>query len=308
MKPFFQLIVIKNWRTYASLMVLFLLFGGGMNIIVAEQNRLLELPIAVQDLDNSQLSKQFVAELKKQPRFHVQELVVSERYPEDEVAKQRAAAVVVIPKDYAKRLTERRTSGLLTLYVQHNIVGDIVTESISKAAYKQQLPFIVATHLKDKEVSLDDVLAQYKKVEPAGQLTMRSLTAASPQSLGLAAIVVVMLVLGVTQIGLNRALCQPAALARILVYEANYRKFYAVYILAHSVVLVSGALCVMLLTGLALSGVALLTLFVAAILFEIGVVLLLIHVRTWSHQLFMALIWALTLAVVIVVLQLGGVG
>ena len=72
MKPFFQLIVIKNWRTYASLMVLFLLFGGGMNIIVAEQNRLLELPIAVQDLDNSQLSKQFVAELKKQPRFHVQ--------------------------------------------------------------------------------------------------------------------------------------------------------------------------------------------------------------------------------------------
>lgn len=306
MKSFFQLIVVKNWRTYAILFAALLVLGGVLKIVIAEQNRLIELPVAVQDFDNSNSSKQFLAALEKQPRFHVTQLSQDERYPEDEVTKQRAVAVVVIPDDYEERLAARRTSGALTLYVQHNIVGDIVTETISKTAYKQQLPFIVAQHLKAKNVALDDVFAQYKKVEPKGQLTMRSLVASSPQSLGLAAVIIMMLLVGVAQIGLNRALCQPQALARVRIYEANYRKFYTVYVTAHSFVLVVGAICLMLLMGLSVSATAILLLLVAAIVFEIGVALLLTHVRTWSHQLFMALILAMTLAFVIVLLQLGG--
>lgn len=306
MRSFLQLIVVKNWRTYAILFAALLVVGGILKILIAEQNRLIELPVMVQNFDDSESSRQFIAALEKQPRFHVTHLSQDERYPEDEVTKQRAVAVVVIPDDYEKRLAARRTSGALTLYVQHNIVGDIVTETISKTAYKQQLPFIVAQHLKAKNITLDDVFAQYKKVEPKGQLTMRSLVASSPQSLGLAAVIIMMLLVGVTQIGLNRALCQPQALARVRIYEANYRKFYMVYVTAHSFVLVIGALGLMLLIGLSVSATAIFLLLVAAIVFEMGVALLLTHVRTWSHQLFMALILAMTLAVVIILLQLGG--
>lgn len=306
MKSFLQLIVVKNWRTYVILFATLVVLGGILKIVIEQQNRLIELPVAVQDFDDSESSKQFIAALKKQPRFHVTTLSPDERYPEDEVSKQRVVAAVVIPDDYEKRLSKRSTSGALTLYVQHNIVGDIVTETISKTAYKQQLPFIVAEHLKAKNVALEDVFAQYKKVEPKGQLTMRSLVASSPQSLGLAAVMIVMLLVGVAQIGLNRALCQPQALARVRIYEANYRKFYMVYVLAHSFVLVVGAVCLMLLIGLSVSATAIFVLLAAAVVFEIGVALLLTHVRTWSHQLFMGLILAMTLAAIIVLLQLGG--
>ena len=160
MKSFFQLIVVKNWRTYAILFVALLVLGGVLKLLIAEQNRLIELPVAVQNFDDSESSKQLMTALKKQPRFHVTNLSTEERYPEDEVAKQRAVAVVVIPDDYEKRLAARQTSGVLTLYVQHNMVGDIVTETISKTAYKQQLPYIVAQHLKVKNIALEDVFAQ----------------------------------------------------------------------------------------------------------------------------------------------------
>ncbi len=307
MKSFFQLIVVKNWRTYAILFAVLLVLGGVLKLLIAEQNRLIELPVAVQNFDDSESSKQLMTALKKQPRFHVTNLSTEERYPEDEVAKQRAVAVVIIPDDYEKRLAARQTSGVLTLYVQHNMVGDIVTETISKTAYKQQLPYIVAQHLKVKNIALEDVFEQYKKVEPKGQLTMRSLVDSSPQSLGLAAVIIVMLLVGVAQIGLNRALCQPQALARVRIYETNYRKFYMVYVAAHSFVLVVGALGLMMLIGLSVSATAIFILLAAAVVFEIGVALLLTHVRTWSHQLFMALILAMTLAVIIILLQLGGV-
>ena len=307
MKSFFQLIVVKNWRTYVSLFALFLVLGGLLKIVVAEQNQLLKLPVAIQDLDHSPLSRQFVSELKKQPRFAVDELPETARYVEDEVTKQRAVAVLIIPKDYAKRMTTRRTSDLLTLYVQHTIVGDIVTETISKTAYKQQLPFLVATHLQPKDIALETIWTHYEKIEPAGQLTMRSVAVASPQSLRLTVIVVVMLLVGVVQVGLNRTLCQPHALARIRLYEADYRKFYSVYMAAHSLTLIGGASCMMWLVGLSWSFPAVMMLFLLALLFELGVALLLVYVRTWSHQLFMAFIWAMTLAALWTILQLGGI-
>ncbi|MEX6013901.1 hypothetical protein [Mammaliicoccus sciuri] len=86
MKSIFHLVVKKQWKQYLTLVAL--LFITILLIVGVRTNQLFKMPIAVQDLDESQSSKELVHTLEQTKYLEVIHLPKNEAYIEDVIQKK----------------------------------------------------------------------------------------------------------------------------------------------------------------------------------------------------------------------------
>lgn len=301
MKAWFLLIVRHRLYTYGLMLVVLVVAALMMKVVMTQANEAVQVPIAVQRLDDGEMAKRYLEQLKRTDHVRVIDVKSDEVFLERYVTQQQAVAVVIIPKDYSVRVANGNTKALLTVYAANNVASNIALELLSRTIYEQQLPPLVTKHLgyADQALPLEDVWAYYRTVSIDDQLTQKTFTTASTSSLSFSAILAVALLLSTIQLFANRALTHPPALAR----ARHPLSFVVVYTFAHAVVLTIGVLLMGMIIDVALTANALVKAFVLFIVFEMMISLLIYYVQTRSHQLFLAIL----IAGVLAVLQLGGV-
>ena len=305
MKSWSYLILWKNKWSFFILGLFFVIGGWGLNYAMHEANTLVTLPIAVQKLDERALATTYVEELRQTAHVQIIDVPKNELFLTDYITQQRAAAVVIIPADFEERLNDGDTKGLLQLYVGEAMPSDIAQELLSKVAYRQQLPVTILKHLTNSnvEISLEKVRMTYEEVSPTGKLTQRSFSQASAQSISGAIVACIIFSIATLQVVLNRSMLQIQPLQR-----AQHRaSFYSAYTMYHAIWLTIGFFIVRFLAEFANSFNSLVWFFFMALLFEIGIVLLLTFIRTWSHQMFMAIVWTALFILLVVSIQVGGI-
>lgn len=300
MKAWFLLIVRHRLSTYGLLLLVLVAAAMVMKIAMTQANEAVKVPIAVQNLDDGELAKNYVAQLRSTDHMRIIDVGAEEVFLERYVTQQQAVAVVVIPDDYSTRVTTGNTKALLTVYAGNNVASDIALELLSRTIYEQQLPPLVTKHLgyAKQTTSLEDVWAYYRNVTIDEQLTQKTLTTATPSSLSLSVILAVTLLLSTIQLFTNRVLTHAPALAR----AGHPLSFFIVYSVAHAITLTLGVMLMSMVISLSLTAEAVVKAFVLFIVFESMIAALLYYVKMRSHQLFFAIL----IAVVLAVLQLGG--
>jgi ABC-2 type transport system permease protein len=301
MKAWFLLIVRHRLRTYGLLLLVLAVAALMMKMVMTQANEAVQVPIAVQNLDRGELAENYVAQLRNTDHMQIVDIEAEEVFLERYVTQQRAVAVVVIPKDYSTRVASGNTKALLSVYAANTVASDIALELLSRTLYEQQLPPLVTKHLgyAHQAEPLDDVWAYYRGVSIDTQLTQKTWTTATTSSLSLSVILAVALLLSTVQLFTNRVLTHQPALVR----AGHPLSFFIVYSVAHAVILTLGIVCMSMIVELALTAGAILKAFVLFLVFESIIAALLYYVQTRSHQLFFAIL----VAVVLAVLQLGGV-
>ncbi|MCY1029786.1 ABC transporter permease, partial [Mammaliicoccus sciuri] len=86
----FHLVVKKQWKQYVTLVALLLITILIIVGVQASSNQLFKMPIAVQDLDESQSSKELVHTLEQTKYLEVITLPKNEAYIEDVIQKKQA--------------------------------------------------------------------------------------------------------------------------------------------------------------------------------------------------------------------------
>src|SRR5580704_16916417 len=99
--------IVRDYRTLALALalplVLLLLLGSAISLTVDN------LPIAVQDLDQSPASQDYIDAFRASVTFHVVSWPVGRR-PEDAITSNTARAALIIPPDFGRDIARGRSS------------------------------------------------------------------------------------------------------------------------------------------------------------------------------------------------------
>ncbi|API78331.1 ABC transporter permease [Staphylococcus argenteus] len=300
MKPYIQLVVLKQWLQYIMLVAIILitLLLCGLGYRAAHEN--FKIPITIQDLDQTNASKSLINKIKKSNYVIIKTVDENEGYIEDDVTKKKSILSMQIPKGFSKKLKENRLKEVIQLYGRDDFIGSIAVEIVSSSLYQQQIPNIIYEHLDDMKQhhSITDINESYYKHTPDSKIKFVSLTHQAQHSISISLIFAVILCVSAVQVVLHYRLNQQAALQRLSQYHFSRLKLYSTYVLTHSTLLLVVLWAVSLYMSQPLTLVFYLKSLLLILVYEIGIVFILFHIQTLSHRLFMTFIYAFAMSIV----------
>lgn len=305
MKSIFHLVVKKQCKQYLTLVALLFITILLIVGVQASSNQLFKMPIAVQDLDESQSSKELVHTLEQTKYLEVIHLPKNEAYIEDVIQKKQAIVSLQIPDDFSNRLKENRLRDSIPLYYKDDFIGEIALEVTSKALYQQQIPVIIEGHLKKskQDVTMQEIKEAYIKNTPHSKMEHHAVQKHSDVSIGAAVYVALLLIVSCSQIVLHQRLKQNAALERLMMFNGTKLKLYASYILSHVILLFAIVIITSLLLSWSLSIVFYLVLLITLCIYESILSIFLFKINTLSHKLFMSIIWSIAISCLYLYIQ-----
>ncbi|MEN0245235.1 ABC transporter permease [Staphylococcus aureus] len=298
MKPYIQLVVFKQWLQYillvTTIVIALVLIGIGYR--VAHDN--FKIPITIQDLDQTTVSKSFVNKIKQS------DYVTIKKVDEDDVTKKEAILSMQIPKGFSQKLKENRLKETIQLYGRDDFIGGIAVEIVSSSLYEQQIPNIIYEHFEDmkQHQSIDAINKSYHKHTPESKIKFVSLTKQAQHSISISLIFAVILFVSAVQVVIHYRLNQQAALQRLSQYHLSRFKLYSTYVMTHTILLLLVLLAVSLYLSQPLSLIFYLKSLLLILIYEIGIVFILFHIQTISHRLFMTFIYALAMGIVYLII------
>jgi len=152
-KAFFdELLSIKN-STY-KLVLLFLVpvFLFFLMIVIFSKGVLEEMPIAVVDLDNSQLSREVTFAIESTKTLHVKYKLSSAKEAKALLSEGKIYAMVVIPHDlYKQTLLKMQPSVTAMINTQYLLIGKMILSTLSSAVMSVSAKIEVAQHLVEEQ-------------------------------------------------------------------------------------------------------------------------------------------------------------
>lgn len=305
-QSFIFIIILKQWK---QLVIFFTILTCTLLLIWAAYsslNQSFKIPVAVQDQDQSQASHTLIQSIEKNDFVKVEKLDQEAIYLDESVSKKEAVAAMHIPKDYSDKLKNNQLKLALTLYARDDFIGDITFEMISRSLYEQQIPYIVKKHLDDdgQEMSLEKVSDTLNQHTPKSAIVHHVVNTNSETSISISLVFGIILFVSSVQIVLHQRLKQNGPLTRLFIFQYSKLILFTTYILIHTLIL-------MLVLGITtfifqqqLSFTFFAKSLVIIIVYELGVSWLLFKINTLSHRLFMAVIFALLMAVLYIFIQL----
>ena len=179
-------------------------------------NKSFQIPVAVQDLDQSAASKSLIKSITSNEYITKIEVPTEETYL-DEYIEKEAIVSLQIPENYSQQLHDNRLKESILLYGRDDFIGDITLEIISMSLYEQQIPNIVKSHLDDNgdRTSLTRVNKMLDDKTPQSQIAHYFVKSHSETSISLSVIFAILLCISSVQIILHQRLKQNGPLIRI---------------------------------------------------------------------------------------------
>jgi len=152
-KAFFdELLSIKN-STY-KLVLLFLVpvFLFFLMIVIFSKGVLEEMPVAVVDLDHSQLSREVTFAIESTKTLHVKYKLSSAKEAKALLSEGKIYAMVVIPHDlYKQTLLKMQPRVTAMINTQYLLIGKMILSTLSSAVMSVSAKIEVAQHLVEEQ-------------------------------------------------------------------------------------------------------------------------------------------------------------
>ena len=152
-KAFFdELLSIKN-STY-KLVLLFLVpvFLFFLMIVIFSKGVLEEIPVAVVDLDHSQLSREVTFAIESTKTLHVKYKLSSAKEAKGLLSEGKIYAMVVIPHDlYKQTLLKMQPRVTAMINTQYLLIGKMILSTLSSAVMSVSAKIEVAQHLVEEQ-------------------------------------------------------------------------------------------------------------------------------------------------------------
>lgn len=305
MKSYVYLVIIKQWKHYLALIGILLCVSIIIWGIQQNLNKTLRIPVAVQDMSNSQQSAELIHKLRHHDIIQLEKISPDDGYIDERVSKKEAVVSMTIPKDYATKLSHNHLQHAINLYARDDFIGSIALEIISKSIYEQQIPNIIKTHTKlaHKSYTMTTIKQRVTEKTPSSKIDYQALKHTSNHSISVSVIFALLLCVSTIQIILHQRLKQNAALNRLALFRYGKSKLYLTYIGTHTLILLCTLGIIALIVQQQLSLIFYLRSLLIIIIFECGIAWLLFKVNTLSHRLFMALIYGVMIAIIYIFLQ-----
>ncbi|MBA1353651.1 ABC transporter permease [Staphylococcus cohnii] len=305
-QPYFFIVVKKQWKQHLAFICILLISLIAIWGVYKTLNKSFQIPVAVQDLDQSEASKSLIKSITSNEYITKIEVPAEETYLDEYIERKEAIVSLQIPKNYSQQLHDNRLKETILLYGRDDFIGDITLEIISMSLYEQQIPNIVKSHLDDNgdRTSLTRVNKILDDKTPQSQIAHYFVKSHSETSISLSVIFAILLCISSVQIILHQRLKQNGPLIRIFLVQFSQLRLYVTYILIHAILLLMTLIISALLFHQSLSWIFYLKSLFIIVLFEAGVAYLLFKINTLSHRLFMTFIYALVMSVIYVFIQI----
>src|SRR5699024_4007111 len=149
-QPYFFIIIKKQWKQHLVFMCILLFSLIAIWGIYKTLNKSFQIPVAIQDLDQSAASKNLIKNITSNEFITQIKVTTEETYFDEYIERKEVVVSLQIPKNYSQKLHDNRLKETILLYGRDDFIGDITLEIISMLLYEQQIPNIVKSHLDDK--------------------------------------------------------------------------------------------------------------------------------------------------------------
>lgn len=305
-QPYIFIVIFKQWKQYLMyililLITLLILWGAYLTM-----NQSFKIPVTVQDQDRTVLSRTLIKEINANEYIEVEKVPTDEAYLDEYVSRKSSVVSIQIPKGYHEQLRDNHLNSAILLYARDDFIGNITMEMISRSLYEQQIPNIVKAHLdEDKEkVTLAQVNDTLKNKKPHSKIAHYAVKHHSDTSISLSIVFAILLTVGSVQVLLQQRLKQNGPLMRMYMFQYSKLNLYVAYICAHTTILITILAISALFFQQNLSIIFYLKSLVLIVIYEFGLAWLLFKVNTFSHRLFMILIYALVMSTIYIFIQL----
>lgn len=246
-----------------------------------------KIPIAIEDLDQTTESKQWISAIEQSDYIQLQQ-VESGLLDADELVKNNGVAVaIVIPEGYAEDLKQLRLKKTIELYRANGLVAMIATEAVSRALYEQQIPFVIKKYVKKDQYEIQKV---YKKNQPHNKLTKDVLNRKIIRpDYAISVLIVITFFLLISQIFLFSKIRQFSVLKRLDIYRFAKLRLVSIYLLSIVAVVLFAAFLSSLLFERTFS-ISYLAIWLLA--YQIVASVIFFFIKTTSHTIFMLVLWA----------------
>src|SRR5699024_4409999 len=305
-QPYFFIIIKKQWKQHLVFMCILLFSLIAIWGIYKTLNKSFQIPVAIQDLDQSAASKNLIKNITSNEFITQIKVPTEETYLDEYIERKEAVVSLQIPKNYSQKLHDNRLKETILLYGRDDFIGDITLEIISMSLYEQQIPNIVKSHLDDNgdRTSLNTVNKILNDKTPQSQIVHYFVKSHSDTSISLSVVFAILLSMNSVQIILHQNLKMNVNLRIIILVKYSKIKLYINYIIIHTMLLFIILIIIALLFHQSITLIFYFKLLFIIVLFEAGVAFLLFKINTLSHRLFMTFIYALVMSVIYILIQI----
>lgn len=305
-RPYVFIVIFKQWKQYLMYILILLITLLIVWCVYLTMNQSFKIPVTVQDQDRTALSRTLIKEINTNEYIEVEKVPADEAYLDEYVSRKSSVVSIQIPKGYHEQLRDNHLNSAILLYARDDFIGNITMEMISRSLYEQQIPNIVKAHLdEDKEkVTLAQVNDTLKNKKPDSKIAHYAVKNHSDSSISLSIVFAIVLTVGSVQVLLQQRLKQNSPLVRLYMFQYSKLNLYVAYVCAHTAILIAILLISALFFQQNLSIIFYLKSLVLIVIYEFGLAWLLFKVNTFSHRLFMTLIYALVMSMIYIFIQL----
>lgn len=188
-QPYFFIIIKTVETTFSLYVYLIILFNCYLGIYKT-LNKSFQIPVAIQDLDQSAASKNLIKNITSNEFITQIKVPTEETYLDEYIERKEAVVSLQIPKNYSQKLHDNRLKETILLYGRDDFIGDITLEIISMSLYEQQIPNIVKSHLDDNgdRTSLNTVNKILNDKTPQSQIVHYFVKSHSDTSISLSVV------------------------------------------------------------------------------------------------------------------------
>lgn len=296
--------MITLFRKPFILLMIVVVVGLSIGLFLEKRSSsLFKIPIAVEDLDQSNSSLQWIKTIEKSPNITLTTLNKEFLTAEELVKSNQATLVFIIPEGFEENLAKQKTKKTITSYQSEGIVAAVAVESISQALYEQQIPLIIKKYV-DDEWSSEEIQEKFIANEPHMKLQKNaSQQSGNAGTIQYMLIVVLLYLLLLSQVILFKKLRQFKMLQRMKIYNGAVWQLYIVFVAVVLLAVVSSTVIVGAIWQIPIDVLHL----VGWILpFQVVLTIVFFKVTTTSHLLFITFVWAICYSLFYSISQLLG--
>lgn len=272
-------------------------------LLEKRSSSLFKIPIAVEDLDQSNSSLQWIKTIEKSPNITLTTVNKGFLTAEELVKSNQATVVFIIPEGFEESLAKQKTKKTITSYQSEGIVAAVAMESISQTLYEQQIPLIIKKYVDDKWTT-EEIKEKFTANEPDMKLqknvSQQSSDAGTIQHM---LIVVLLYFLLMSQVVIFNRLRQFKTTKRMKLYNGAVWKLYILFI---AVVLLAAISSVVIVGTIWHIPVDIIHILVWILPFQIVMTVVFFKVTTTSHLLFITFVWSICYSLFYSISQLMG--
>ncbi|MCG3399276.1 ABC transporter permease [Staphylococcus massiliensis] len=275
-----------------------------MHMLSSRLNQVVQIPIGVQDLNQTEVSQAFVDHIKTSKVLNVKQVDKAERDLKVIVSRKEAVVVVQIPEDFDSLIKEQDLKEALPIYAAEGFIGKLGIELISQSLYQTEAPYILALHLEEEDVSESDIKQTLKERMPTPILEHETAHKHSSTHIEAGIVMTLLTLVSSLQVVLYHRLNQPLALSRMYMFKGTRLKLHFLYTLIMSLIVMSVCFLTMIVFQFNVSIWFYVISFGMILIYEFGLSVLIFIVRTLSHRIFMAFVYACIVGLIWLMIQL----